>query len=93
MFLPGGILGLFMSKNEAFPLQWYRTLSSMIGYTCFVMWSASFYPQVINSYRRRSTLGISGDFCGLNVLGLGCYSICNVNPDQTWENATVSADR
>jgi cystinosin len=79
MLLSGGILGLFMPKNEAFPSHWYRTLSSMIGYTCFIMWSVSFYPQMINNFRRRSTLGLSADFCGLNVLGFACYAVYNVS--------------
>ena len=50
----------------------------MIGYTFFVMWSISFYPQVLNNFRRRTTHGLSADFCGLNVLGFGCYSVYNV---------------
>lgn len=74
----GGILGLIMPKNEALPTPWYRTVSSCIGYTYFIMWSVSFYPQLINNFRRRMTHGLSADFCGLNVLGFACYSIYNI---------------
>ena len=77
MFLIGGLLGLVMPVNDALPTAWYRTVSSMIGYTFFVMWSISFYPQVLNNFRRRTTHGLSADFCGLNVLGFGCYSVYN----------------
>jgi cystinosin len=78
MILAGAILGGIMPKNEALPTQWYRTVSSMIGYTCFVLWSISFYPQVWNNGRRRTTHGLSADFAGLNVLGFGCYAVYNV---------------
>jgi cystinosin len=40
-----------------------------------VCWSASFYPQPINNYRRRSTYGLAIDFPTINVLGFVCYTI------------------
>lgn len=75
----GSALGLIMPKNESLPSSFYRTISSMIGYTCFVAWGVSFYPQVINNFIRQTTLGLSADFCGLNVLGFACYAIYNLS--------------
>lgn len=75
----GSIVGLIMPKNESLPSPFYRTISSMIGYTCFVAWGVSFYPQVINNFKRRTTLGLSADFCGLNVLGFACYATYNLS--------------
>ncbi|GAX10194.1 cystinosin [Fistulifera solaris] len=75
----GSLLGFLMPKNESLPTPFYRIISSMIGYTCFVAWGVSFYPQVINNFKRRTTLGLSADFCGLNVLGFACYAIYNLS--------------
>lgn len=37
--------------------------------------SVSFYPQVISNFKRKSTAGLSPDFCVLNVIGFACYTI------------------
>jgi cystinosin len=38
-------------------------------------WSASFYPQPILNWRRKSTYGLAIDFPTINVLGFVCYAI------------------
>jgi cystinosin len=38
-------------------------------------WSASFYPQPIHNFRRRSTSGLAIDFPTINVLGFVCYLV------------------
>lgn len=38
-------------------------------------WSASFYPQPILNWQRRSTQGLAIDFPTTNVLGFVCYMI------------------
>jgi cystinosin len=38
-------------------------------------WSASFYPQPIHNFRRRSTSGLAIDFPTINCLGFICYTI------------------
>lgn len=38
-------------------------------------WSASFYPQPIVNYRRKSTSGLSIDFPTINTLGFVCYAV------------------
>ncbi|KAA8643552.1 putative L-cystine transporter [Aspergillus tanneri] len=37
-------------------------------------WSASFYPQPISNFQRRSTVGLAIDFPTINVLGFVCYT-------------------
>ncbi|GJJ68907.1 cystinosin [Entomortierella parvispora] len=53
-------------------------LSHLIGWAYFLAWSASFYPQAILNYHRKSVQGLSMDFIHLNVLGFLCYSIFNL---------------
>ena len=36
--------------------------------------SVSFYPQVISNFKRKSTAGLSVDFCVLNVIGFAFYT-------------------
>jgi cystinosin len=38
-------------------------------------WSASFYPQPVLNWRRKSTHGLAIDFPTINVLGFVCYTI------------------
>ncbi|KAF9956921.1 hypothetical protein BGZ70_009701 [Mortierella alpina] len=53
-------------------------VSHFIGWAYFIAWSASFYPQIILNWRRKSVQGVSLDFIHLNVLGFLCYSIFNL---------------
>lgn len=57
---------------------WYPILSSVLGWTYFLAWSISFYPQAILNWRRRSVVGLSLDYVWLNALGFLCYSIYSV---------------
>ncbi|KAI1149644.1 putative L-cystine transporter, partial [Nemania diffusa] len=52
-------------------------LSAVVGYTYTVLWTASFYPQIILNIRRRTTQGFSPDFTLLNVLGMSSYAVHN----------------
>jgi len=38
----------------------------------------SFYPQALTNYRRKTTAGLSADFCALNCLGFACYAAYNL---------------
>jgi len=79
LVLMGIILGIILPGDADLPSKHgYRFLSNAIGYTYFMSWSVSFYPQVISNFRRKSTLGLSPDFCGLNVIGFTCYTIYNL---------------
>lgn len=53
-------------------------VSSATGWTYFLCWSISFYPQLLNNYRRKSVEGLSFDFMALNILGFACYSVFNL---------------
>jgi cystinosin len=75
----GSILGLVTPKNHALPTPLYRNISAAIGYVYFLAWSVSFYPQVVSNFKRQSTVGLSPDFCVLNVLGFACYTAYNVS--------------
>ena len=52
--------------------------SQVIGWIYFVAWSISFYPQIYENWKRKSVLGLSFDFLGLNVIGFVLYSVFNV---------------
>lgn len=54
---------------------WTESISQILGWCYFVLWSLSFYPQVPQNHRRRSTDGFSIDFALLNVLGLSAYTV------------------
>ncbi|KAG9068805.1 hypothetical protein KI688_011091 [Linnemannia hyalina] len=53
-------------------------LSYLIGWAYFLAWSASFYPQAILNWRRKTVQGLSMDFVHLNVVGFLFYSIFNL---------------
>ncbi|KAI9824489.1 MAG: hypothetical protein M1826_007352 [Phylliscum demangeonii] len=44
----------------------------------FLCWSASFYPQPVLNWRRRSTTGTNIDFPTINILGFVCYAVSNL---------------
>ncbi|CAG8488022.1 24691_t:CDS:2 [Gigaspora rosea] len=50
-------------------------ISKIIGWTYFLAWSISFYPQVILNWRRKSVEGLSLDFLWYNIYGFTCYSV------------------
>lgn len=77
LVVAGSAIGAVLPKNPTLPTPWYRWVSACVGYTYFLCWSVSFYPQVLTNYRRKTTQGLSPDFCSLNVLGFACYSAYN----------------
>ncbi|KAL3457054.1 PQ loop repeat-domain-containing protein [Aspergillus heterothallicus] len=52
-----------------------KALSRLLGWIYTFCWSASFYPQPIDNYRRKATTGLAIDFPTINVLGFVCYTI------------------
>ncbi|KAI9137067.1 PQ loop repeat-domain-containing protein [Paraphysoderma sedebokerense] len=50
-------------------------ISKILGWTYFLAWSISFYPQIILNFKRKSVEGLSLDFLVYNILGFTCYSI------------------
>lgn len=57
----------------------YIQLSSIVGWIYFVAWTISFWPQMINNFRRKSVVGLSFDFTALNFVGHTLYMLFNVS--------------
>ncbi|KAK7188646.1 hypothetical protein DPSP01_005606 [Paraphaeosphaeria sporulosa] len=64
-----------MPEADSELVMFLHALSRILGWAYFLSWSASFYPQAFNNYRRKSTLGLAVDFPTLNILGFTCYAI------------------
>ncbi|KAI9042085.1 putative L-cystine transporter [Aspergillus affinis] len=52
-------------------------ISSTVGWIYVLLWSISFYPQVLTNLNRKSSSGLSIDFTLLNALGLTAYTVFN----------------
>ncbi|KAK6338124.1 hypothetical protein TWF696_001595 [Orbilia brochopaga] len=50
-----------------------EAVSWIVGWTYFSLWTASFYPQLLQNRSRRSTLGVATSYFPLNILGFLCY--------------------
>ncbi|XP_048416146.2 cystinosin-like isoform X1 [Stegostoma tigrinum] len=55
-----------------------RIICQVIGWVYFFAWSISFYPQVIENWRRKSVVGLNFDFLALNLTGHIAYGMFNV---------------
>ncbi|XP_067871971.1 cystinosin-like [Heterodontus francisci] len=53
-------------------------ISQVIGWIYFSAWSISFYPQVIENWRRKSVVGLNFDFLALNLTGHIAYGVFNI---------------
>ena len=51
-----------------------RALSRLLGWIYVFCWSASFYPQPLLNFKRKSVQGMGIDFPILNVFGFTCYT-------------------
>ncbi|KAI4366904.1 hypothetical protein MLD38_022706 [Melastoma candidum] len=54
-----------------------EVIYQVLGWTAFVSWSLSFYPQVILNFRRKSVVGLNFDFVVLNLTKHSSYLIYN----------------
>ncbi|TQD98135.1 hypothetical protein C1H46_016257 [Malus baccata] len=63
-----------MASWNSIPLE---VAYQVLGWTAFVSWSISFYPQVILNFRRKSVVGLSIDFVVLNVTKHSSYLVYN----------------
>ncbi|EPQ27581.1 uncharacterized protein PFL1_04719 [Pseudozyma flocculosa PF-1] len=54
------------------------SLSRLLGWTYTVLWSLSFYPQVLINHRSKSVRGLSSDYVLLNLVGHSCYAAYNL---------------
>ena len=62
---------------------------NLIGWIYFVLWSVSFYPQIILNFKRSSVQGLNMDFVILNVIGFALYSVFNT---QMFYNSSIQSD-
>jgi cystinosin len=77
VIITGVILGFSVPDNDPTYPQPGRTFSSVIGWTYFMAWSISFYPQVFVNYNRKTVAGLSFEYQALNLLGFSCYTAYN----------------
>ncbi|XP_028122933.1 cystinosin homolog isoform X1 [Camellia sinensis] len=56
-----------------------EVLSNVLGWSAFVAWSISFYPQIIMNFRRKSVVGLNFDFVVLNLTKHSSYLIYNAS--------------
>jgi len=54
-------------------------ISAIIGWVYFVAWSVSFWPQIIENFRRKSVIGLNFDFLSLNLVGFTLYGCFNIS--------------
>uniref|UniRef100_A0A3Q4B1V0 Uncharacterized protein n=1 Tax=Mola mola TaxID=94237 RepID=A0A3Q4B1V0_MOLML len=54
------------------------SISRVIGWIYFLLWSVSFYPQVWENWKRKSVVGLNFDFLALNLTGFIAYSVFNI---------------
>ncbi|XP_069779329.1 cystinosin-like [Narcine bancroftii] len=55
-----------------------KIVIKVIGWIYFLAWSTSFYPQIIENWRRKSVIGLNFDFLALNLTGHLAYGVFNI---------------
>ena len=58
--------------------EFWDVISKIFGWTSFVAWSLSFYPQIWMNYKSKSVAGFSVEFAMLNPVGFYMYTIYNL---------------
>ncbi|VUZ55555.1 unnamed protein product [Hymenolepis diminuta] len=71
-------LDLIHTSITVYRFKLLTALQQIVGWTYFLAWTLSFYPQIILNCRRKSVEGLSFDFIVYNVIGFLCYSIFNI---------------
>jgi cystinosin len=66
-------IDMFVSATES-SARLAKALSQLLGWGYFFSWSASFYPQPVLNFQRKSVIGMGIDFPILNVVGFLCYT-------------------
>lgn len=81
----GSVMFRFESGGEKTPDLTIRILKSKniyyldqsIGWLYFVLWSVSFYPQVVMNFRRKSVVGFNFDYLGYDLVGFISFTLYN----------------
>ena len=63
------------ASNSTETVRW-DTISNILGYTYFLAWTLSFYPQIITNYKYPHKVhgGVSLDFIVWNIVGFACHA-------------------
>lgn len=56
----------------------WDVISKIFGWSSFVVWSLSFYPQIWMNYKSKSVAGFSVEFAMLNPVGFYLYTLYNI---------------
>ena len=56
----------------------YRPISSVIGWVYFFCWTLSFYPQIYQNWKRRTSVGLASDKILMDLVGYSCLSTYTV---------------
>ena len=56
---------------------YWDSISNILGYTYFLSWTLSFYPQIITNYHHpeKAMKGLSLDFIVWNIIGFALYAV------------------
>lgn len=60
--------------EESLQGSWAAVPSNMLGWSYFLAWSISFYPQVFENWRRKKVDGLSADYLVYSVIGYAAYT-------------------
>ncbi|KAL9184989.1 hypothetical protein ACHAXT_002766 [Thalassiosira profunda] len=65
------------SSDAAQSREQWDIISNILGYTYFLSWTLSFYPQILTNWKHPSKArhGVSLDFVVWNIVGFACYAI------------------
>ncbi|OLY80323.1 Cystinosin [Smittium mucronatum] len=69
---------MYFNPNYSNPTTALEVVSFILGWSYFLAWSVSAYPQIILNYTRKSVVGLSIDFAYLSTLGFFFYSLYNL---------------
>ena len=72
----GSILAFIFPSKDQQSTSW-DVASNILGYTYFLSWTLSFYPQIITNYKHPSKAihGLSLDFIVWNIIGFALYAV------------------
>jgi cystinosin len=55
----------------------FEWFAFVCGWSSTIVWSISYYPQVIENYKRKCAIGFSFDYLAYNITGQLCYATYN----------------
>lgn len=56
---------------------WLFAMSQLCGWTYFLLWILSMYPQMIFNQRRQSVVGLNFDYLAFSLIGYAAYALFN----------------